>query len=339
MVVRDGRVVGEGWHRRAGGPHAETVALERAGGEARGATLYVTLEPCAHHGRTPPCADAVVAAGIERVVACHRDPDPRVAGRGFARLEAAGIRVETGARIAEAVELNLSYLVEKTRGRPALTLKWAASLDGRTATAAGESRWISGPEARRLALELRDEHDAVLVGSGTILADDPRLTRRLGRAPGPILRAVADRGLRTPPGARLFDGTGAIVVYTERGGAKRAEALRERGAEVVRLASLEPAALLADLGRRGVQSVLLEGGGTLAAAFFESGAWDRVVAVTAPLLIGGATAPAPLGGRGVGDLAGAERLERVRVRRVGEDWVTTGIRSGCLRDLFASVGA
>jgi diaminohydroxyphosphoribosylaminopyrimidine deaminase/5-amino-6-(5-phosphoribosylamino)uracil reductase len=338
VVVRDGEIVGEGWHRRAGEAHAEPQALARAGEAARGATLFVTLEPCAHHGRTPPCAQAIVAAGIARVVACHRDPDPRVAGRGFAWLEAAGIRVETGARLAEAVELNLAYLVERILGRPALTLKWAASLDGRTATAGGESRWISGPRARRFALELREEHDAVLVGSGTVRADDPRLTRRLGRARGPILRVIADRGLSTPAAARIFDESGPVLVYTERDDAGAADALRRRGAEVVRLGSVGPPEMLADLGRRGVQSVLLEGGGRLAGTFFDSGCWDRVVAVTAPLLIGGAAAPAPLGGRGAGDLASSERLAGVRVRRMGEDLVTTGIRSGCLRDLFASVG-
>ncbi len=208
VLVRDGEVVGSGWHRQAGGPHAEVEALREAGAHsedaARGATLFVTLEPCAHHGRTPPCADAVIAAGIARVVACHRDPDPRVSGEGFAKLRAAGIAVESGFLVEEAVKLNLAFLIAATLGRPAVTLKWAMSLDGRIATATGESQWISSPRGRRWALELREEHDAILVGSGTLLADDPRLDRRLGLSAGPNLRVVLDRRLRTPPTARLL---------------------------------------------------------------------------------------------------------------------------------------
>ena len=337
VVVRDGAVVGEGWHRRAGEPHAEVHALAAAGARARGATLYLNLEPCAHHGRTPPCCEAVKAAGIARVVACHADPDPRVAGAGFAFLRAAGIEVETGRLAGEAIELNLAYLVERTLGRPAVTLKWGASLDGRIATASGESRWITGERARHRALELREEHGAVLVGSGTALADDPRLTRRLGRGVGELVRAVADRRLRLPPGAALLGEPGPVVVYTESDEpAARAE-LEARGAEVVRLERVTPAAMLADLGRRGVQAVLVEGGAALAGAFFDAGTWERVVAFTAPLLVGGEGAPAPLGGGGSRRLAEAVRLERVRVRRAGDDVWTTGIRSSCLRDLFASV--
>ena len=252
MLERDGEIVGEGFHLRAGEPHAEILALAAAGERARGATLFVNLEPCSHHGRTPPCAEALVAAGIARVVACHRDPDSRVSGRGFERLRRAGIAVEVGDRLAEAVELNLRFLVNRVLSRPAVTLKWAMSLDGKIATAAGESQWISGPAARRWALALREEHDAILVGVGTVLADDPRLDRRLGKAESPILRVVLDRRLRTPPAARLFGVPGPVVIYSESHDAARFRELSGRGAEVVRLPEVTPATVLADLGGREV---------------------------------------------------------------------------------------
>ncbi len=338
VVDSSGVVVGEGWHRRAGEPHAEVLALEAAGARARGGTLYVTLEPCAHHGRTPPCVDAVLAAGIARVVACHADPDPRTGGRGFARLVAAGVEVDFGHRVAEAVELNLPFLVDRVHGRPAVTLKWAASLDGRLATAGGESQWITGAPARRLALELRETHAALLIGSGTLLADDPRLDRRLGRADGPNLRAVADRRLRMPSTARLLTVPGPVVVYTENDDRERRGELERAGAEVVVLARVDPAAMLSDLHRRGCQSVLVEGGAMLAGAFHDAGLWDGVEALLAPRLIGGATAPAAIGGVGVAALAAAGKLERVRVRRIGDDFRITGMRGGCSRELSGNSG-
>ncbi|MEO7795057.1 MAG: bifunctional diaminohydroxyphosphoribosylaminopyrimidine deaminase/5-amino-6-(5-phosphoribosylamino)uracil reductase RibD, partial [Thermoanaerobaculia bacterium] len=248
VVVRDGRVVGEGFHRRPGEPHAEVLALAAAGHMARGATLFVNLEPCSHHGRTPPCAEALVDAGIARVVVCHRDPDPRVSGRGFSRLQAAGIAVEVGELAEAAIELNFRFLVQRIFGRPQVTLKWAMSLDGKIATVAGESQWISGTAARRWALALREEHDAILVGSGTVLADDPRLDRRLGRADAPILRVVLDRRLRTPPTARLFSVPGPVKIYSEAVDGEAAQRLRDRGAEVVVLATVSPASVVADLG-------------------------------------------------------------------------------------------
>ncbi|MEM8961775.1 MAG: bifunctional diaminohydroxyphosphoribosylaminopyrimidine deaminase/5-amino-6-(5-phosphoribosylamino)uracil reductase RibD, partial [Acidobacteriota bacterium] len=180
VVVRDGEVISEGWHRYLGAPHAEAAALAAAGDRARGATLYVNLEPCNHYGRTPPCTEAVMAAGIRRLVACHGDPNPRVEGRGFDRLRAAGVEVVDGFLVEEAVALNWRFLVSNIHRRPGVTIKWAMSLDGKIATASGESQWISSPEGRRWALRERNEHDAILVGSGTVLADDPRLTRRVG---------------------------------------------------------------------------------------------------------------------------------------------------------------
>jgi len=337
-LVRDGEIVGSGWHRQVGGPHAEVEALAEAGERAHGATLYVTLEPCAHHGRTPPCADAVIAAGVARVVACHGDPDPRVGGRGFARLREAGIEVEVGILAEDAVRLNLQFLVAATLGRPAVTLKWAMSLDGKIATVIGASHWISSPQARRWSLALREEHDAILVGSGTVLADDPRLDRRLKLAVGPNLRIVLDRRLRTPPEATLFTVPGPVLIYTQSTDRRRCEALVARGAEVRQLAAVEPEAVLADLYKRGIRSLLVEGGGEILASFVGAGLYDQVMVNCAPLLIGGKEAPAPLGGLGVGALEAAPRLEDLEVRRRGGDLLILGYRQGCLQDLFARVG-
>lgn len=344
VVVQDGRVVGEGWHREFGRAHAETQALAQAGERARGATLYLNLEPCAHHGNTPPCVEAVIAAGVARVVACHRDPDPRTGGAGFERLRAAGIEVEVGELAAEAVELNLAFVVSNVLGRPAVTLKWAMSLDGRIATASGESQWISSPPGRRWGLLQREEHDAVLVGSGTVLADDPRLDRRLGKARRPNLRVVLDRRLRVSPEAQLFQVPyqegGRVLVYTaaEADGAA-VRALERAGAQVVRLPRVEPAAVLADLHRHGVRSVLVEGGAAVTAAFVAAGAFDRVSVDCAPVLIGGDEAPGPVGGAGAPALQRAPRLDRLRSRRRGPDVILTGLRQGCLPDLLRSVGA
>jgi len=337
LVVRDGEVVGSGWHREVGGPHAEVEALREAGPLARGATLYVTLEPCSHFGRTPPCVDAVLSAGIARVVACHRDPNPSVSGRGFAKLREAGVEVEVGTLAAEAVRLNLRFLIAATQGRPEVTLKWAMSLDGRIATATGESRWISSREGRRWALALREEHDAILVGSGTVLADDPRLDRRLGLAAGPNVRVVLDRRLRISPGARLFTVAGPVLIYTEETSRERCEALTARSAEVIALSSVEPVSVLADLHRRGIQSVLVEGGSEVLASFVASGFYDRVMVDCAPLLIGGRGAPGPLGGEGFPGLDSAARVEDLEVRRRGGDLVLAGYRTGTMHTLLAAV--
>lgn len=359
VVVRPGeggeRVVGEGWHPRVGGPHAERMALEAAGSAARGATLYVTLEPCTHHGRTPPCVEAVLEAGIARVVACHRDPNPKVPGGGFERLAEAGLEVAWGALVEPAVRLNHRFLIEASEGRPAVTLKWAMSLDGKIATVSGESQWISSPEGRRWALGLRREHDAVLVGSGTALADDPRLTRRAAPEgdPGdrdeesgePILRAVLDRRLRLPPTARLLAEPGPVLVYARAGsgggtGARRGE-LEERGAEVVPLEDPGPAAVLADLERRGVQSLLVEGGGEIHAAFVGAGLWDRLLVDLGGLLLGGRKAPSPVAGDGFPELAVAPRVEALElvgeIPHHGGDVILEGFRRGCLPALSQSV--
>lgn len=334
VLVRDGEVVGSGWHRQVGGPHAEVEALREAGDRARGATLYVTLEPCSHFGRTPPCVDAVLAAGVAKVVACHGDPDPRVSGRGFAKLREAGVEVEVGTLAQEAIRLNLRFLMAATLRRPAVTLKWAMSLDGRIATATGQSQWISSPQGRRWALALREEHDAILVGSGTVLADDPRLDRRLGLANGPNLRVVLDRRLRVPPSACLFTVEGPVLIYTE----AAASPMRGERENVVVLPSVEPASVLADLYDRGIRSVLVEGGAEVLASFVASGCYDRVMVDCAPILIGGKGAPGPLAGAGFPELATAARLEEFEARKRGGDLILMGYRKGCLQALSSSVG-
>lgn len=352
VVVRDGEIVGSGWHRRPGSEHAEAMALAAAGDLAVGATVYVTLEPCNHHGRTPPCARAILEAGVERVVFAHRDPNPEVTGGGASRLRAAGLRVESGLLAEQAIELNAAFLIGVLHRRPGVTLKWAMSLDGRIATASGDSQWISSPQGRKWALELREEHQAIVVGSGTALADDPRLDRRLGRAEGPIVRVVLDRRLRLSPRARMFGVAGPVVVYASepRGTAaagrqgdaalewaSRRDRLREAGADVVVLETAASAAVLADLTRRGVSSVLVEGGAGILEAFASSGLWDRAAVCCAPVLIGGAAAPGPLGGAGAATLSEAWRLDRLRVRRRGPDVILVGFRQGCLPGLSRSV--
>lgn len=351
VVTNGGEIVGEGWHRRAGGEHAEAAALAAAGNAALDGTLYVTLEPCNHHGRTPPCADRVIESGVKRVVFAHRDPNPEVTGGGGDRLRAMGVRVEGGLLAGQAIEMNVPFLTRVVHRRPAVTLKWAMSLDGRIATATGDSQWISSERGRKWALDLREEHQAIVVGSGTALADDPRLNRRLDRAEGPILRVVLDRRLRLPPGARMFEVEGPVVVYTEepqdsgssasasvRDWVARSDRLRRAGAEVVGLPAVGPAGVLKDLFDRGVSNVLVEGGGEVLAAFSASGLWDRAAVCCAPVLIGGAAAPGPLGGDGPEKLADAWRLDELRVSRREPDVILVGYRQGCLPELSRSVG-
>ncbi len=344
VVIKDGKVLGEGFHEAAGEPHAEVMALRAAGRAAEGATAVVTLEPCAHQGRTPPCVDALIQAGIARVVAAHGDPDPRVEGEGFSRLRDAGIEVVDGVHAEEAALLNLHYLVDRILQRPAVTMKWAMSLDGRIATASGESQWITSPPGRRWALDLRELHDTILVGSGTVLADDPRLTRRLSRAVGPIVRVVLDRRLRTPPRARLWAESGPVLVYSERcdpddrARAARRKALEQAGATVVELAAVTPPAVLEDLYRRGSRSVLVEGGASVLGSFTRERAFDRVMVACAPRLIGGAGAPGPIGGVGGGSLSETPWLEHVHTGKRGPDLIVSGVRSGCLLDLLSNAG-
>jgi diaminohydroxyphosphoribosylaminopyrimidine deaminase/5-amino-6-(5-phosphoribosylamino)uracil reductase len=296
VIVRAGRSVGEGWHERAGEPHAEVHALAAAAAidpdAARGADVYVTLEPCAHHGRTPPCADALIAAGVRRVVAAMRDPDPRVAGRGLDRLRAAGVKVECGLLADDASELNIGFVARLTRGRPWLRVKLAASLDGRTALADGSSQWITGAAARADGQRWRARACAILSGSGTVLADDPQLTVRgedgsdLSRQP---LKVLVDSGLRIPPQARVF-ASGKCLVASAGGDPVRAAALAAHGVEVLDLPGadghVDLAALLAELGRRGINEVHVEAGRGLAGALVAAGLVDEFVFYFAPCLLG-----------------------------------------------------
>lgn len=297
VLVREGRVVGEGYHRRAGGPHAEVVALESAGSAARGATAFVSLEPCTYHGRTPPCTQALLAAGVARVVCAQRDPNPRVAGRGLEELARAGVATESGLLAEDAAELNRGHLRRMSSGRPWVTLKLGTSLDGRTALADGSSRWITGGAARADVQRLRARACAVLTGISTVLADDPALTVRdpafelLGRRP---LRIVLDPRLRTPPSARLMDGTAPTLVFTTQA-ARNAEALEQRGARVERLPDrdgrLDLVALLERLAALECNEVLVEAGPTLAGSFVAAGLVDELVLYIAPCVLGDSARP------------------------------------------------
>jgi diaminohydroxyphosphoribosylaminopyrimidine deaminase/5-amino-6-(5-phosphoribosylamino)uracil reductase len=330
VIVNDGRVVGRGWTQPGGRPHAETEALRRAGAAARGATAYVSLEPCSHHGRTPPCAEALIAAGIARVVAALDDPDPRVSGSGLARLRQAGIAIETGLCAEEAAELNAGFLCRVTKGRPLVTLKLATSLDGRIATATGQSRWITGPAARERAHLLRATHDAVLVGPGTALADDPLLTCRLpGLEDRSPVRIVLDRSLRLPATLRLFTEareTPSWVVTSAVADPGRRAALEKLGITVIAVepdatGGLDLAATLRALGYKGLTRLLVEGGGGLAASLLRAGLVDRLVWLHAPLLIGGDGIPA-VAAVGLA-LDGAPRFERLSAETVGGDLLET----------------
>ena len=331
VVVREGRVVGEGFTQPPGGAHAEVVALEQAGEAARGATLYVSLEPCCHQGRTPPCTRAIIAAGVAAVNFPLLDPDGHAGGRGRDELLAAGIAVHVGEGEEEARRLNEAYFKHRTTGLPFVIAKFAASLDGRIAAPSGESRWISGPEAREWAHSLRVEVDAILCGASTIVVDDPQLTARPGgqEAARQPLRVVADSRGRTPAGARVLQGPGRTLIATsDRSHPGWRAAMETAGAEVLVLPrrgdSLDLGALLQALGQRDVLSLLVEGGGVIIGALFDRGLVDKVHAVIAPLIIGASDAPAAVAGGGARRLAEAWRLREPVVERLGEDVLITG---------------
>ena len=326
-VVLDGAgtLVGEGFHARAGTPHAEVHALHQAGARARGGTLVVTLEPCCHHGRTPPCTEAVRAAGIARVVVAMTDPNPQVAGGGIAQLRAAGIAVITGVAEAEAQALNRAFVHRIQTGRPLGILKWAMSLDGRTALPNGVSQWISGPAARTWVHELRAQCDAVIVGGGTVRADDPLLTSRGQRSPEP-LRVVLSRSLQLPARAQLWDTTHALTLIAH--GPEAPGDARQRLATLTaahpNLATLElpactPAALLEALAARGCNQVLWECGPELAAAALREGCVQQVAAVIAPKLLGGVPARTPLGDLGFTALDQLPTWQAPAPQRLGAD--------------------
>lgn len=331
LVVRNGEVVGEGYHPQAGEPHAEIFALRQAGEKARGAELFVTLEPCSHHGRTGPCAEAVLAAGIRRVCIGSVDPNPQVAGRGVARLQAAGAEVRLGVLEAECRRLIAPFAKHITTGLPFVVLKSAMTLDGRTATVTGDSRWITGTESRAWVHHLRDRLDAVMVGIGTLLRDDPLLTTRLPEGGRDAARIVVDSRLRIPETAAILgvqSPAPTIIATTSAASAEKTARLEARGAQVIVTAAGEGGVDLRDLLRRlgasGIQSVLLEGGSILNAAALRAGLIDRVMMFIAPLLLGSGEAPGVFAGRGVECLAEALRLSDIRVRRLGDDTLIEG---------------
>ena len=329
VIVRDGRVVGRAVTAPGGRPHAETLALAMAGPAARGATVYVTLEPCRHHGRTPPCTEALIAAGVARVVVAVRDPDPRVDGAGLAQLRAAGIAVEEGLLAAEAEEVNAGFFSRVRRGRPLVTLKLASTLDGRIATRAGESQWITGEPARRMAHALRGRNDALLVGVGTVLADDPDLTCRLaGYQPVRPVRVVADSHLRTRLTCRLVATAAQTPTWLiARDGAdpERHRALEQAGVGVITVAAGSPgvdlSAALTVLAARGITRLLVEGGAQIAAALLRADLVDRIAWFHAPTIMGGDGWPAAEA-FGIERLAAMPRFVRVSATALGEDMLT-----------------
>lgn len=337
VIVKGGKVVGEGFHPYAGAPHAEIFALQQAGTEARNATLYVTLEPCCHYGRTPPCTLAILQAGLQRVVVGMSDPNPKVRGQGIAQLRSAGIQVDLldpsdpiAQPLLHALEqLNRPFLHFHRTGEPLVTLKGALSMDGKLATRTGDSKWITGERARRYAHRLRAEHGCVLVGVGTVLADDPQLTARLPGVRNQPLRVVLDSRLRTPLTARVLETQHApTLLFCTEPIPPHAEAYRQRGAEVV---ALPPAhgrvplqEVVAHLAQRGVIGILVEGGAQVHTAFLEAGLAHRVAFFYAPVLIGGRDAPTPYEGEGIPTMASALRLQNLQIRRLSPDWLVEG---------------
>jgi diaminohydroxyphosphoribosylaminopyrimidine deaminase/5-amino-6-(5-phosphoribosylamino)uracil reductase len=321
VLVKDGAVVGEGWHEKAGEAHAEVHALRAAGEFARGATAYVTLEPCSHHGRTPPCADALLTAGVTRVVAAMVDPNPAVAGRGLARLAAAGIAAECGLLEEAARELNIGFVTRMTHGRPWVRLKVAMSLDGKTALLNGKSQWITGAEARADGHSWRARSCAVLTGSSTVRDDDPQLTVRAVSTTRQPLRVVVDGRLSLSPAARVVAG-GPCLVFTANLAAENARALQTAGAELVAVPTatgrVDLPAMFAELGRRGINEVLVEAGAALNGALIAAGCVDELLVYQAPILLGDkargfAVLPELV------DLAARYELDFVDVARVGRD--------------------
>jgi len=339
VIVKDGRIVGEGYHRRAGMPHAEVEAISAAGDAARGADLYVTLEPCCHFGRTPPCTEAIIEAGIASVTAAMVDPDQRVAGKGLKELEAAGIKITCGLLEDHARKLNEVFIKHVTTGLPFVTLKFAMTLDGKIATSTGDSKWVSCDASRRIVHRLRQRSNAVMVGIGTVLADDPSLTARIGSRVYYPTRVVVDGNAMTPPDAAMLslpEGE-TIIAVTNSAPMDRVRKLKQARVRIVVIDGQRPGlqipddrpsddsgrvslpALIELLGSQGITSILLEGGGRIAASALASGIVDKVIAFIAPKIVGGEAAHSPVEGVGVLTMAEALRLERLSVKNIGCD--------------------
>ena len=327
VVVKNGKIVGQGYHMKAGNPHAEVHALNDAGESAKGATLYVTLEPCCHYGRTPPCTEAVIKAGISRVVTALTDPNPLVAGQGLKRLRDAGIEVVSGVLAQEAARQNEVFLKYITTKLPFVALKAAVSLDGKIATATGESKWITGPQSREYTHRLRHKYDAILVGVNTVLADDPSLTTRLPDGGGidPI-RVVLDSRCRTPLNAKILtqkSNAVTIIATTPNADTDKVQALQAAGAEVLVVPGsgdkVDIVNLLKELAKKSITGILVEGGAAVHGAFLTAKMVDKVYWFIAPIIIGGNAAPGAVGGKGIKKLSEAVRLDNITVKRFGED--------------------
>ena len=327
VIVKDGNIIGEGYHRKAGTPHAEVHALNAAGADAKGATLYVNLEPCCHWGRTPPCTEALIQAGIVQVYIADVDPNPRVAGKGAQQLQDAGIEVHVGICRQDASDLNEVHRKYIQTGKPFVILKTAMSLDGKIATASGESQWITSEASRQRGHEVRDAVDAILVGRGTVTRDNPALTTRLQNRDGQdATRIVLDSHGRTPPAARIFNAeseAGVIVAVTPGAPSENVDALEKAGAVVITVPATHGGqvcfrSLMEILGKREITSVLIEGGSEVNASALAAGIVDKVMCFIAPKLIGGQDAPGPIGGVGIRNLTDATHLRRVRVTPIAE---------------------
>ncbi|QMV44325.1 bifunctional diaminohydroxyphosphoribosylaminopyrimidine deaminase/5-amino-6-(5-phosphoribosylamino)uracil reductase RibD [Cohnella cholangitidis] len=328
VIVQEGRIVGMGAHLKRGEGHAEVLALNMAGDRAKGATAYVTLEPCSHYGKTPPCCERLISEGVSRVIVAALDPNPLVAGNGIRRLREEGVQVKVGVLEAQSVQLNEVFNKFIVTGRPFVTLKTALSLDGRIATHTGHSRWITGAESREAVHTLRHRHSAIMVGVGTVLADDPELTTRLSVPGLNPTRIVVDSKLKIPAEARLLnDSAPTIVLTTEQADEKKSAKLRELGFEVVACGSGDRVDLtiaMESLGRQGINSILLEGGGVLNGAMLEAGLVDKVMLFYAPIVVGGEGAPSAFQFKGPDEMSSAIRLSRVSMQTYGDDWCITG---------------
>ena len=324
VIVRRGRVVGQGYHRKAGSAHAEIEALAAAGVRAMGATLYVNLEPCSHWGRTPPCVDAIVQARIKKVVCCMRDPNPKVSGKGIRRLRRAGIEVSIGGCSAEAEILNEGFLFFHRHHRPFIAIKFAASLDGKIATHTGDSKWITNARARAYARSLRGHYQAILVGINTVLKDDPHLGVRIKNRPDP-LRVILDSTLRIPLKSKVLRDTNVLIFTTKRASTEKKRLLIERGVDVVEVGSrINVKALMRELYKRGITSVLIEGGGEVLGSFVDARCVDKVYVFHAPILIGGEAAKSAVGGRRAPSIREALRLTRIVRKTFGDNILVSG---------------
>lgn len=329
VAVKEGRIIGSGAHLKAGTPHAEVHCLQMAGDEAKGCTLYVTLEPCNHYGRTPPCTENILQSGVKQVVIGSVDPDPQVSGSGIKRLRAAGVEVIQGVLESECLKMNEAYFHHRKTGKPFVTLKTATTLDGKIATATGDSRWITGEASRQYVHQLRHRHDAILVGVGTVLADNPRLTTRLETGGIHPLRVIVDSYLRTPLDAAVVDTSEAAtwIFTTAQRDREKEKRLLEKGVQVISTGAgprVDWEVLLQFLGRKGILSLLVEGGGEVNASLLKEQQVQKVIAFIAPKLLGGKWSPTSIEGESPAKMAEAWTLRDIDVQRFGEDICMTG---------------